>query len=228
MGGRARAGRQQCTHALGGDTHGSPAHCHTRAYTTGCRKENNGNDPTISLVPKGSSGWATSQPPAVAGASTSPPDSSAAGVARVIPAQPSAAWGGLGLPDERKRQLELASKQEFPTLGTAGPGGLQQRPPPPVDERHAALWEGDDRGGHHQYGPPYGPPQHYDDRLPPPHYLGGQDVRGGHFQDRHGAPADRYGGGERGRWEGPPGERAWVCGAALLLLPSLLLLLPLL
>lgn len=69
------------------------------------RKENNGNDPTVNLIGK-SSGWATGG----ASGSTSAGDDAAAAKQpeRAIPAQPAPAWGGAGLPEERKKQVGSA------------------------------------------------------------------------------------------------------------------------
>lgn len=85
------------------------------------RKENNGNDPSIDLVRKSANGgWgaasgATESPTASscseqqAANLTSEPRSangegipSAVAPSRVIPAGPTPAWGGLGMPEERK------------------------------------------------------------------------------------------------------------------------------
>lgn len=62
------------------------------------RKENNGNDPTVNLVGK-SGGWGASSGAAAGD------DASKQQHERAIPAQPSAAWGGAGLPEERKKQV---------------------------------------------------------------------------------------------------------------------------
>lgn len=73
-----------------------------------CRKENNGNDPTVNLISK-SSGWGASGPAPggdEGGASKQPE--------RAIPAQPAPAWGGAGMPEERKKQVGavVAGKQQ--------------------------------------------------------------------------------------------------------------------
>lgn len=59
------------------------------------RKENNGNDPTINLISK-SSGW---------GAPATPTDDQRQQGERAIPASAAPAWGGAGLPEERKKQV---------------------------------------------------------------------------------------------------------------------------
>ena len=67
-----------------------------------CRKENNGNDPTVNLISKGS-GWGTAS-----GGYGGGDDASASkqhAPERAIPAQPTPAWGGSGLPEERKKQV---------------------------------------------------------------------------------------------------------------------------
>ena len=47
---------------------------------------------------------------------------------RVIPAQPMPAWGGAGLPEERQKTLELASREQFPTLGSQAQEDKRQEP----------------------------------------------------------------------------------------------------
>jgi hypothetical protein len=68
-----------------------------------CRKENNGNDPTVNLISKGS-GWGTGNGAAADDAATA-----AKQPERAIPAQPAPAWGGAGLPEERKKQVGACS-----------------------------------------------------------------------------------------------------------------------
>ncbi|KFM27002.1 Protein MODIFIER OF SNC1 1 [Auxenochlorella protothecoides] len=112
------------------------------------RKENNGNDPSIDLVRKSANGgWgaasgATESPTASscseqqAANLTSEPRSangegipSAVAPSRVIPAGPTPAWGGLGMPEERKRAMEQASREQFPTLDALPrcSGGVRER-----------------------------------------------------------------------------------------------------
>lgn len=139
------------------------------------RKENNGNDPSIDLVRKSVSGtWGSQSTNAVSpsvssGNETATAAPSAAGAApaagdsassvapqRVIPAGPSPAWGGLGLPDERRRVAGGAGHRErqFPQLGAdpleheAESAAAHERPP---------HWTRDERGyddyhGHHHHG----------------------------------------------------------------------------
>lgn len=68
-----------------------------------CRKENNGNDPSVNLINKGT-GWGAGAGAAGGGGSA---DDAGAGKhhERAIPAQPAPAWGGAGLPEERKKQV---------------------------------------------------------------------------------------------------------------------------
>lgn len=173
------------------------------------KKENNGNDPTVNLISK-SSGW---------GASGGGGDDAGGGghgskqhqhMERAIPAHAAPAWGGAGLPEERKKQVEIASAQEFPTLGSA-PGGPAGGHPHHYDDSdpHRRPWDADERS--YSGAPEDGP------------YRGG---RGGHFHDRyhdrggsyeHDRPqyererpqygGDRFNdrGGGGGRFDGPPG-----------------------
>ncbi|KAI7838832.1 hypothetical protein COHA_007446 [Chlorella ohadii] len=152
------------------------------------KKENNGNDPSVNLISK-SGGWGS------AGAGAAPADDAAGKhPERAIPAQPTPAWGGAGLPEERKKQVEMAAQQEFPVLG-------DERGPP---GRHGPH----DRYGYHDDDPRRRGPWDADERGPyagPPDdgpYRGRYYERGPyHPMDR--PPYDRY---ERyGRFDGPPG-----------------------
>jgi hypothetical protein len=69
-----------------------------RCPHTPCRKENNGNDPTVNLINK-AGGWGAS------GGGGGDAQGGSSQPERSIPAQPSAAWGGAGLPEERKKQV---------------------------------------------------------------------------------------------------------------------------
>lgn len=73
-----------------------------------CRKENNGNDPTVNLIGK-SGGWATGG--GAGGTSGGEDVSSGKQPERAIPAQPAPAWGGAGLPEERKKQVGASCLQ---------------------------------------------------------------------------------------------------------------------
>ncbi len=69
---------------------------------------------------------------------------------RVIPAQPMPAWGGAGLPEERQKTLELASREQFPTLGSNTQEEKRQEPNGQSynqrDERpRGQYWDQDDR-----------------------------------------------------------------------------------
>ena len=75
-----------------------PAACLPCCPHTPCRKENNGNDPTVNLINKAGGGGASGGGGGDAQGGSSQPE-------RSIPAQPSAAWGGAGLPEERKKQV---------------------------------------------------------------------------------------------------------------------------
>uniref|UniRef100_A0A1D1ZR89 Uncharacterized protein n=1 Tax=Auxenochlorella protothecoides TaxID=3075 RepID=A0A1D1ZR89_AUXPR len=142
------------------------------------RKENNGNDPSIDLVRKSANGgWgaasgATESPTASscseqqAANLTSEPRSangegipSAVAPSRVIPAGPTPAWGGLGMPEERKRAMEQASREQFPTLGldVRGPHGPHSSMGWEGDERGYVAPPGDEDGGHRGYRRGYGP-----------------------------------------------------------------------
>ncbi len=80
---------------FGGDSTRSLLH----ACTAPRRKENNGNDPSVNLISK-SGGWGS------AGGGAAPADDAAGKhPERAIPAQPTPAWGGAGLPEERKKQV---------------------------------------------------------------------------------------------------------------------------
>jgi len=194
-----------------------------------CRKENNGNDPSVNLVskPSGTGGW-NSEPPGASGQPSSSQntprdnnDTTPNLPPRVIPAQPAPAWGGAGLPDERRRALELASREQFPTLGAAAP------PAADGDDQHQhsrpshGAYDEDERG---PYAPPpsSGAPGGYSDRAPPPsgrfggdrydsqqdsytsNFRGGYDQRGGY--DRGG---DRYGNDRYGTPDQHPGDRGY-------------------
>lgn len=86
---------------------------------------------------------------------------------RVLPAQPGPAWGGAGLPEERRRALEIASREQFPSLGTHVPdvessrehsvsdrrGSFAEynaRPRSPISGR--GVWDEDERG-HYSFPP---------------------------------------------------------------------------
>ena len=101
---------------------------------------------------------------------------------RVIPAQAQPAWGGAGLPEERVRSIELASREQFPTLGSAVDVDDKER------ERRKRE-EGGERGerGERERG-----------RYANGGITGTQDVRRAMEED-YGDDDDRYGGGYDGR-----------------------------
>ena len=178
-------------------------------YHTPCRKENNGNDPTVNLINKAGGWGASSGGGGDAQGGSNQPE-------RAISAQPSAAWGGAGLPEERKkqvgagcltwvllhlgaccqraaslmpmlnrrcpvarrkphssqdnpplltsllnalpalpcpasapalpcRQVEMASQQEFPTLGNEGAPRGHHHNPAVYHEDHRRPWDADER-----------------------------------------------------------------------------------
>jgi collagen type III alpha len=151
------------------------------------KKENNGNDPSVNLISK-TGGWGSTS-----GGGAPTDDPAAKQPERAIPAQPAPAWGGAGLPEERKKQVELAAQQEFPVLGDErgppGRHGPHDRYGYHEDDPRRRPWDADERG-------PYaGPP----DDGP---YRGRYYERGPyHPMDR--PSYDRY---ERyGRFDGPPG-----------------------
>lgn len=123
---------------------------------------------------------------------------------RVIPAQPSPAWGGAGLPEERKRTLELASREQFPTLGAA-----PERPatdyPKGSPSQHGGLssWDEDEREVH---AAPYGPTRparrdEYRDYEYRDQYHG-RGGRYGYHEDRY----HQYGGRRRAPPQYPDDE----------------------
>lgn len=171
------------------------------------KKENNGNDSSVNLFSKsvtpsgGGGGWGDIQSGGhgMDGSNDAqhgdgdghkmPP--------RVIPAQPSPAWGGAGLPEERKRTLELASREQFPTLGAA-PSERPSETPPSGGGPGMSSWDEDERG-------PFAGPPHYHHRQMrrDDHHQGYQEGRGqyGHYRDQedHPMPPRYYGGRHRGQ-----------------------------
>lgn len=84
---------------MGASACAAPSMASSRFSSCECRKENNGNDPSVNLISK-TSGWGSS------GGGAAPTDDAAAKQPeRAIPAQPAPAWGGAGLPEERKKQV---------------------------------------------------------------------------------------------------------------------------
>lgn len=173
------------------------------------KKENNGNDPTVNLISKGS-GWGTAS-----GGYGGGDDASASkqhAPERAIPAQPTPAWGGAGLPEERKKQVEMASQQEFPVLGTergqGHEGGHGRMGHPYGDDPHRRPWDADERS---YAGPPEDGPyrgRYYDrerfDRFDRPLPYDRHFERG---PPRYDGPPGPY---ERERYERhgpPPGDR---------------------
>lgn len=69
-----------------------------------CRKENNGNDPSVNLISKGT-GWGAGAGAAGGGGGVADDAGAGKQPERAIPAQPAPAWGGAGLPEERKKQV---------------------------------------------------------------------------------------------------------------------------
>lgn len=87
-----------------------------------CRKENNGNDPSVNLISK-TGGWGST------GGGAAPADDAAGKhPERAIPAQPTPAWGGAGLPEERKKQVgagrRAGAAHAVQELGTRRKGSL--------------------------------------------------------------------------------------------------------
>lgn len=121
-------------------------------------------------------------------------------VQRVIPAQAQPAWGGAGLPEERVRTLELASREQFPTLGTdVDEGAKRERG---GDGFGSGGLHGDAREGHYgdRDGGYYGDSREGYYRG---HHRGGygggnsyyhDDQEGGRYGGRHGRRGG-YGGG---------------------------------
>ncbi|MEO2193289.1 MAG: hypothetical protein ABGY24_12645, partial [bacterium] len=95
-------------------------------------------------------------------------------VQRVIPAQAQPAWGGAGLPEERVRALELASREQFPTLGTDLDEGAKK-------ERGGEM-TGDARAGYYgeQDGGYYGDSREGYYRG---HHRGGYGGRNSYYHD---------------------------------------------
>ncbi|KAL4424239.1 hypothetical protein ABPG75_001540 [Micractinium tetrahymenae] len=148
------------------------------------KKENNGNDPTVNLISK-SGGWATGG--ATAGGGGGEDVTAGKQPERAIPAQPAPAWGGAGLPEERKKQVEIAAQQEYPIY--EGPGRHAYD-----DDPRRRPWDADERG--YSGPPPDGPPHRARYHYGP----SSQDARfDTEFESR--PPYDRYG-HERGRYEG--------------------------
>lgn len=116
---------------------------------------------------------------------------------RVIPAQPSPAWGGAGLPEERKKTLELASREQFPTLGAAPERHATEYPKGSPSQHGLSSWDEDEREVH---AAPYGPsrPARHDEYRDY-EYRDQYHGRGG----RYGYPEDRYH-QYGGRRRGPP------------------------
>ena len=119
-------------------------------------------------------------------------------VQRVIPAQAQPAWGGAGLPEERVRALELASREQFPTLGTEVDDGAKK-------ERGGEMTGGggrdgggygEGREGYHgeRDGGYYGDSREGYYRG---HHRGGYGGGNSYYQDDK--EGGRYGGGRYGR-----------------------------
>ena len=140
------------------------------------KKENNGNDASA-LLSKTSTLASWGGESSANNAHNDSHDDGHRLPPRVIPAQPSPAWGGAGLPEERQKKLELASREQFPTLGSEperpsaeSRDAAYPRGSPSQHHGGISTWDEDERGGYSE----------------PPHSRGGRPGRRDEYGDDHG------------------------------------------
>jgi len=195
------------------------------------RRENNGLDPTIALVPRSAHVWGdpgASQASSDAGAPPppGPPRSRPHSPPRGAPAPGPAAWGGAAQAPRRPGGGGLRP-DEFPSLGggeggdssSLGSDGWHERSPWDPPAPGAARANGPPRGGYDGHGAHASPPR------PPRHAGGGRAERWGGGD----APDPGFGGGAAPHFAGGcgpcadraccvhglgPSQAQWTDGAA--------------